>query len=1141
MREEDIRILRAGAKISKEGKEAFRLLLDKRCNVVIGASAGTGKTTLLTELLAEVVIREAEGKEQPDYASILDSIIATTFTVEAAREIRDRLRELLTAYHKVEPLSNFDTLLYVLEQESWIMTIDALTQRILRSVSVDMGIPPETEIIDDFENNRIRNEVIQELRNKYRDQFDIIDRAYEERVGELLGRALDILSLYVISPADLVKRMERSHNQFYESVTIGPERRSIKEFNEEIVKAFKKILPEFVRRVRAVYDDLGKYTYDELRTKLVQFLRDERSEDWKKYFGRRVKYLFLDEFQDTSYAQTELLSHIIGEQTTVFIIGDPKQSIYTWRDADPTILASIIGHASKGETDSYFQRLFTYIPITENYRSVPPLVELANYLFSEEQPESIFNDRRFTGDLYLPCPEITSKSELPKKAGNKPPHIHHFVFSGRGDGASEAEVVADVLGEVASGQSDLYIRKSINGTLRWVKPRLGDCAVLIPRRGAAWRDLRARLIERGIPYVMIQDQGLYHRPEVSLLIDFLDWLGNPFRTDALLRILRSPFVGASDYLLRVLAQKNFRLDACKDFIQLQLESIEDETTRRRIGLDLLALKRIMNLKRNLRWSREDKKSVLIEAILQSSHFREIIMAYPEGEQCVANLSLLCGIVDSWEEDEILPYEEMVERLKFYRSAPPSAQSQGTLSELENDEAVKVATIHATKGLEFPIVFVIDVNYDIHASWRWTNSAGRNPSPTLWYHADQGSFIHLRQIVPRGTSSDSWKAVNRAYTTPTSDSGFPEKIRGLLRSFVAEKWRLYYVALTRARDHIIHGHSKNGTADSRWGNEFRVRLQSFVKSQQRRQWVRRIRHSSRSQARRQNASRVTYQPNPVVQTIEKRFLPAVVDPTHVYDLLLCPRRYQYGCLMNAAGIKCDETGHSQFSRVFGAVLHKMLERFDYVRGDINSSLRALESEAYLRQSDLKLLHKAVRSYAQFAADVGIVGDPKISVVTEKQVHYSLMVGERAVELRGVIDLMSVTNNEDINIYDIKTNYLGPGNDASADALLREFLVNHHNAQLLTYKGMLERMGYHVTGVCVMAVTKERSRLSWDLIEVKSDDDILAKLEQALPLPVDNEGLEARKSRFCEICEFKGMCEQNADSDSESSTKPSDQPQ
>jgi len=1120
MAETEFEIQRIDTPLNTQGVEVLRAFFNERKNVATGASAGTGKTTLLTSILAEAVLKEVKAGNYSPF----NDLIAVTFTVEAARQMKEKVREMLENYHRKFPIRNFEKLLSDLESNSWISTIDSMTRRLALMMAIDMKVSPEVEIIEPFEQFRIEQEILNDIEVEFVSEMAVLKNAFDENWRTVMSKGFGLLSMYVLDVKEFTKRLKHSLKDFYSCIKSDHEidesqATPLERYNEEILNCFKTVFSVFVERLNEEFSANGFYTYDSLRKVIIHFLHSPQSKDWKKYFGMRFKYLFIDEFQDTSYAQAQLLSSLVGSKTRIMIIGDPKQSIYTWRNAEPEIFAGILAAARKNKQDVFFNQKFRYFDINRNFRSNPAIVGLTNFFFGEQNPASIFNDRNFTAHFPLPHPDVKADAPSPKDS-TQPPHIHYFFTSRNRE--LETNYITSTITDITSSKSQTVIRDKRNGHIEWVTPELGDCAILIQRR-TNWRILREQLIRKGIPYVMIADQGLYQRPEVSLLIDFLDWLGNPYEVDALLRILRSPFVGASDYFLRVLVENQFRLDQAQEKIGRLLEKSEESdalvSTQKR---DYVSVSKVINLKNNLRWSREGRKAELLERILSTSHFREIMMAYSEGAQCVANLNLLCDTVQSWEEEELISYPELIARLKFYRRTSPNIQNQAVLSELESKNAVKVATIHATKGLEFPIVFLYDVDVNFDSQWRYSN-CGFFGQPTYWFEGHAGQFIHLRQAEEPG--SDQYRELlRRIYCRkPEGSSAFMQNMRRKYQDFVAEKWRLYYVALTRAKDHIYHGYRYRQGQARGWGNEFRKRIENFTE-QENASYVERLDAPPQLQQPTKPSSSLAFKSNPAISKIGATFIPCTIDPTHIYDLLFCPRRYQYTTLKRARGMQCHEAGYSEFSSHFGDILHKMIEKYDYQTHDTAAARSYLDGLKYVRANERILLQDAIEKYSFFVRDyIRSLNPQNPQVLKEKFIQIHLKINSKPIQLRGIIDLLLIDGNS-VHIYDVKTNYpLLNAKDSSKMQLRKKFMQRHHQNQLLTYRMMIERLGYNVEEPTIFSINKVSNQtVRWTAITVTETLSLLNRLKKVIPLKVTRNGLETIKDPFCDICEFKGLC-------------------
>jgi len=201
-----------GAPLSPEGRRIMCSFFDKRQSVIISANAGTGKTTLLTNTIVETVIREVEKKGN---YKVLDQIIAVTFTVEAARQMKEKVRKGLEKYFHGRESPEIMRLLQSLESESWISTIDALTARLVSLVCLDMQVPPGTEISEPHQIREMQQKVIEELRKNLHDQIESLEQAFPEDWESILSEGMHLMAMYLIGSKAFVKRMRESFALFY--------------------------------------------------------------------------------------------------------------------------------------------------------------------------------------------------------------------------------------------------------------------------------------------------------------------------------------------------------------------------------------------------------------------------------------------------------------------------------------------------------------------------------------------------------------------------------------------------------------------------------------------------------------------------------------------------------------------------------------------------------------------------------------------------------------------------------------------------------------------------------------------------------------------------------------------------------------
>jgi ATP-dependent helicase/nuclease subunit A len=802
-----------------------------------------------------------------------------------------------------------------------------------------------------------------------------------------------------------------------------------------------------------------------------------------------------------------LLKHFIGQETNVFIIGDPKQAIYQWRNAEPRIFLEMLKETplyqgkTKIKKSSNIPYLaasgFIQLELVSNFRSNPDLIELYNDMFGKKMG-SIFEDESCTGGYRLPHGNLICKTRLPEDKINEP-HIHPMQ-------EDDWDVIATELQRIKLKTRVLHIREIKENQVIWRKAELGDCCILMQSR-TKWNELRKELIDRDIRYVMIAEKGLFARPEISLIIDVLDWLGNPHNKDSLIRILRSPLVGMSDRSLRFLAYHDF-------YLNLALESVDRPNWFDKEGRSLI--QGLIDLRDDLRWTREGKKSEMIEKILRYSQLDTIILSHVEGDLCLANIWYLQDIISSWEEEELLQYPELVERLKFYRENGTNAYNMAVLADEKDKTSVKVATVHATKGLEFPVVFHYYPKSDIASQWRFSRQGERI------YKADLGRFVSLQQIAPPGTSNEEWEAYfspDNSLKNSISRLSKPLLYDRLNHEFYAEKWRLYYVALTRASDHIYHNIEKP-RGETNWLYWFK-RWYDSQKSNTR--GIDRAIQPGTSLASPTPVENLKFEQTLYNQCVAQSniFIPRSLNPSHLYDLLLCPRRYQYAVLQNVkGGPHCQHGTPTDYDAVrFGTLLHQALELRDFSRKEPNPEYQNFINRLKVEDEDeAKQIERGTKSFL----DSDFFKDYKLVTLRNKKELEILHVihepiADTDIFMNDKIDLLLEISKNNVLIVDYKTNY--PTGNNPED----KFARNHYAYQLAAYANAI-RDGFGLAVIGTFILSYDITHNEWKEHKISDTIDIRKEILSKIPLKIIDGGLEKNTTReFCQkICEFRMTC-------------------
>jgi ATP-dependent helicase/nuclease subunit A len=513
-------------------------------------------------------------------------------------------------------------------------------------------------------------------------------------------------------------------------------------------------LPEWERRKRAG----GLLDFDDQ----LWLARDLlfKSKAVRREFQTRYAALLVDEFQDTDAVQWDivrLLSSADSEEADparfrpgpgkVFIVGDPKQSIYRFRNADIETYLEIVDPRSMDALG--LERL----QLTTNFRSVPSILRFVDAAFDGlmkapsdgcYQPDYLpFGDR---GDRTTESssPAVSLLGEKTTES-NSARTVREFL-------EIEASRIAKLIHQMR-GSEAWKIQDSGGGKgSPWRPPRYGDIAVLLPVLSRA-DILEEALRDMEIPYVLEGGKFYYARSEVSSAITVLRAVANPNDSVALYGALRSIFFGLSDEdLLRAHIEKQ-PLDYRADVPQQSPLYFPFEILR------------------DLHRHRHDRRaSESFEILLQRTGAREVLAV--RGFQSLANLNKLGRTLRTLQGEAT--FSQVVNLLSMM-DEEDLAESESRLME-ERSDAVRVMSIHRAKGLDFPIVFVASLGLK-----------KRNRTRSLL--AD----FHHKKIF--GLSIGSKES---GLQTP----GWSELSEEEKKRETAELVRLLYVGLTRARDHLV---------------------------------------------------------------------------------------------------------------------------------------------------------------------------------------------------------------------------------------------------------------------------------------------------------------------------------------------------
>jgi len=535
---------------------------------------------------------------------------------------------------------------------------------------------------------------------------------------------------------------------------------------------------DFGERYEKVKIDRGIVDFSDLEHYALRILSKEEAgmlvpSDVALDYRQRFKEVLVDEYQDTNLLQETIVGLVkSGAEIdgNLFMVGDVKQSIYGFRLAEPQLF---LGKYSRfTETDG---KSGLKINLNANFRSRKEVLDSTNFIFSQIMGERV-GEIDYDEDAALKYganyPEKEASAELTilyeEDEDDGGADGSELEVEGQSMKSSQAEarfMIKKIQELMASGAE---VTDAFSDERRPLEYR--DIVILM--RSLTWS---GEIVEAfklaGIPIHANLSKGYFDALEVMIMLDTLRVIDNPYQDIALAAVLRSPFIGLTENELaqiRLAAKNEPFYEAVKRFIATGGAGIAPVTQEK-----LQRFFRQFEDWRNL--ARRGSLSELIWQVYTDTHYYEMVGAMPNGKQRQANLRAL--------HDRAIDYEKTSFRglfrfLRFIDRMRKRGDDLGEASSLsEKEDVVRLMTIHASKGLEFPYVFIAGAG-------RKFNKMDFN-EPYLF---DQHFGLAVKAVDPD----------NRITYTSLPFLAMKEKKELEMR---AEEMRILYVAMTRAKEHL----------------------------------------------------------------------------------------------------------------------------------------------------------------------------------------------------------------------------------------------------------------------------------------------------------------------------------------------------
>jgi ATP-dependent helicase/nuclease subunit A len=849
---------------------------DPKKGLCVTASAGSGKTTVMLQRLMAILERDETVEMDQLLAITFTDKAANNIKVKVRRLLQEKVR----AHAPGRARDRYARCLRRLE-ESYIGTIHAFAARVLREHPVEAGVEPGFSIIADGMDGVMMDRVIDRLfselalkgaaavrhdaekqfallkehrtdavrsalKNIYSksrnyevtpDKISIQDRAGDcaraceavqkavhqlggmratpsfdaamEKAGTILARVknaadLDVGTIGALSsaiksvrfskntPADIREPFARLKEELLPDLPLYYYERLSQENKTVFLNLFRSFagLYEAEKRADMVldYDDLLWYTWLLFRSD------DPVRQSVTARYRARFKYIMVDEFQDTSRLQSGIVT-ALARGNNLFIVGDRKQSIYGFRNADPNLIRSVGGEIADAGGEC--------IALEENYRSRPGLVAFANFVFGEMLPDDYRDvsagsrvpaDHRWEHDVEILRVSKHGEEQEGEDGGAAAGDTGTTETIGR---ELEAHRLAGRLKDLIEHKK-VHVRDVEDGRLCHRPAGYKDVAILFRSMGDS-HFYEDALEQHGIPYYVIKGSHFFGRPEVRDCVNFLKVIDDPSLDIETASVLKSPFVGVTDDALILVRGHQLALQKKLHARPGLFETVKaycaapgvsgafGEDDRAKLNNFMRVCDRALAHKDNY------AISDLLQFLVTGCAFDVASIGKRNGERRYANVKKLVEKAREFEKGKFFTLREFVRYIEQMEvEEVDEAEAQVELE--EGGETVRLCTIHKAKGLEFPIVVLADLGRE------FPNNGQE------FYSFSKEGVLGLKGKDPLTGKLEKTKTVHECNERKKEEE-------------IDERKRLFYVAVTRARDYLILSGVSGGRDEDKIGSAF----------------------------------------------------------------------------------------------------------------------------------------------------------------------------------------------------------------------------------------------------------------------------------------------------------------------------------
>lgn len=886
---------------TKWTKEQLKAIDTRRCNLLVAAAAGSGKTAVLVERIIKIVTNE---KNPVD----IDKLLVVTFTSAAAAEMRERIAAAITKALERNPSSKSLQRQLTLLSRANITTMHSFCLDVIKNNFHTIDLDPAFRIGDETEGTLLKNEILDEMFEDYYEKDDMeffnLVEAYsgskdDEKLKEMVldlyrfsmsgpwpekwltekAEEFNISSLEELDKTvwvevlknDINMEVDSFINLYYKAIEMINETEGIEEyldtFNDELSRIIN--LKESLNLgLSEIYDKLFKISFGRLKSirknkvsdvdaqNLVKSIRDEVKKkicklqddifmlsptemleginltypfmkklseitlEFSKRFSERKKEknmldfndlehlclkilidktedgdtipskvsenfrelfdeVLVDEYQDSNNVQEAIINLVSRKNTdnpNVFMVGDVKQSIYRFRQAKPELFLEKYNTYSRNDEGKN-----KVIQLYKNFRSREEVINAVNYIFKEVMSLNV-GELEYTEDeaLNLGANFKQLNEEGAYKGGEVELHILDKNITSENEDEDEedidsinleARVVARRINELMSQANEEKFRVLDKETGEYRPLKYKDIVILL-RATKNWSEIFLdELGLSGIPVYADTGSGYFESIEIRTIMSLLKIIDNPLQDVPMIAVLKAPFARFNAEELADIRM----IDKSKYFYENILEIVNGDIE----VSDELKKKCSIFIENLNKWRDKSVYTPIDEFIwylYMDTSYYGYVGAMPNGVLRQANLKILFQRAKQYEETS---FKGLFNFINFINKLRKSSGDMGSAKILgENEDVVRIMSIHKSKGLEFPVVFLAGAGKQFNLM---------DLNNRILHHDDLGfgpDYIDLEKRI--------------SYSTLPKEA-IKKKIR---LETLSEEMRILYVAFTRAKEKLI---------------------------------------------------------------------------------------------------------------------------------------------------------------------------------------------------------------------------------------------------------------------------------------------------------------------------------------------------